>query len=94
MPESKFRNGRVELNYLEGPENGPPLLLVHGITGRWQFLQACANRLKSDWQVFAIDLRGHGESSRAPGDYRLVDYAAAGARNAQRTRAGEPDQRN
>ncbi len=76
MPESKFFNGRVELNYLEGPKNGPPLLLVHGISGRWQFLQAYAERLKSDWHVFAIDLRGHGESSRVPGEYRLVDYAA------------------
>src|SRR5262245_34535724 len=30
----------------------------------------------ADWRVYALDLRGHGRSGRAPGAYRAVDYAA------------------
>jgi len=28
------------------------------------------------WQLFALDFRGHGRSSRTPGKYRVIDYAA------------------
>jgi len=32
--------------------------------------------LSQHWQVYAPDLRGHGQSGRVPGCYRLRDYAA------------------
>jgi len=31
--EKKFDAGDVVLNYAEGPNNGSPLLLLHGFTG-------------------------------------------------------------
>ena len=31
--EKRFDTGEVELNYLEGPNNGPPFLYIHGVTG-------------------------------------------------------------
>jgi pimeloyl-ACP methyl ester carboxylesterase len=31
--------------------------------------------LAQDWQVFAVDLRGHGLSEHLPGTYRVQDYA-------------------
>lgn len=36
MIEKKFNTGSLTLNYMEGPPNGPPLLLLHALAGRWQ----------------------------------------------------------
>ncbi len=66
----------VRLAVATGPNNGPPLLLLHGVlrAGRdfaplWPALLPC-------WQVLAVDQRGHGGSERCPGRYRVCDYAA------------------
>jgi Na+/H+ antiporter NhaC len=34
--EKKFNTGEVILNYVEGPENGPPLLFIPGQMEFWQ----------------------------------------------------------
>ena len=31
-----FDTGTVVINYVEGPESGSPLVLLHGLSGRWQ----------------------------------------------------------
>ncbi|MEE2034193.1 alpha/beta fold hydrolase [Rhodococcus chondri] len=51
---------------LFGPDDGPQLLALHGLTGhgrRWQYL---AERHLPDVRVVAPDLRGHGRSPWIP----------------------------
>ena len=76
LREKIFDTGAVELNFAEGPANGPPLVLLHGITTAWQSWLPLIPALALRWQVFALDLRGHGKSGRVSGCYRLEDYVA------------------
>lgn len=64
------------LNFVEGPPAGPPLVLIHGIASRWQVFLPVLPDLCAMWHVFALDLRGHGSSSRVPGAYALTDYVS------------------
>ena len=75
LVEKSFDTGKVVLNYAEGPDNGPPLLLMHGIWGFWQGFQPIINSVINRWHVYAIDFRGHGKSGRTPDQYLLKDYA-------------------
>lgn len=67
--------GTVAINCAVASEAGPPLLLVHGVTGRWQTWLPVMPSLALRWQLQALDLRGHGASGRTPGAYRINDYA-------------------
>ncbi|WP_067131083.1 alpha/beta fold hydrolase [Microtetraspora malaysiensis] len=63
--------GGIRLAYRAcGPRDAPPLVLVHALgecAADWDVvIPAFAGR----WRVYALDLRGHGESGR-PGDYSL-----------------------
>jgi pimeloyl-ACP methyl ester carboxylesterase len=73
--EQKIVGGAVSLNLAAGPANGPPLLLLHGVTRRWQDFLTLAPALASRWHVHALDFRGHGQSGRA-GRYRVIDYVS------------------
>lgn len=56
--------------------DGPPLLVVHGITnsGRgWDFV---CRELQPEYRCYAVDLRGHGESEKPEHGYTTADYAA------------------
>jgi pimeloyl-ACP methyl ester carboxylesterase len=72
--ENKFAASTIEVNYAEGPDNGPPMVLLHGITGRWGEWSSVVDQFAADWHVYAIDLRGHGDSGRVPGGYAFADY--------------------
>ncbi len=77
MQEKSFNAGPLTLNYAEGPAAGPPLVLLHGITQRWQSFLPIIPFLTESWRVYAVDFRGHGKSGRAqPGEYRGEDYSA------------------
>jgi pimeloyl-ACP methyl ester carboxylesterase len=71
MKEQRFDAGEVELNYVEGPPSGPPLLLLHGLATRWQIFRPLIRGLPSQWHVYALDFRGHGKSGWAPGRYSV-----------------------
>jgi pimeloyl-ACP methyl ester carboxylesterase len=64
----------VPLNCAIGPPNGPRLLMLHGITRRWQDFVTLLPVLAMRWQVHALDFRGHGKSERRPGEYHVIDY--------------------
>ena len=75
LREKRFHTGTVELNYGEGPPNGPPFVILHGGAASWRYANALIDLLVNRWHVYAPDLRGHGQSGRIPGCYRLRDYA-------------------
>ncbi|MBZ2174298.1 alpha/beta hydrolase [Schnuerera sp. xch1] len=58
----KLNDGTV-LNYAEGPDNGPPLLLIHGQSMKWEDYSRVLPDLAKNYHVYAIDCHGHGKSS-------------------------------
>jgi len=70
-----FVGEEVGLNYAEGPQNGPPLVLLHGVLRCWQDFTPVLASLASRWHVWAIDHRGHGKSQHVPNEYLVRDYA-------------------
>lgn len=75
LAERMFDTGSVRLHYVVGPPSGPPLVLLHGGSARWQSTMPLITALRDKWQVYALDLRGHGGSGHVPHRYRLEDYA-------------------
>lgn len=61
--------GEVTLNYVVGPDHGPPLLLIPGQMESWQGYKLVMPALANNYRVFVPDLRGHGKSTRTPGRY-------------------------
>lgn len=51
------------VNYAEGPDNGPALVLVHGQSMQWEDYARVLPDLAARYHVFAVDCFGHGESS-------------------------------
>jgi pimeloyl-ACP methyl ester carboxylesterase len=59
----------VRIHYAEGPDNGPPLVLVPGQSMPWQSYSRVLPLLMPRFHVFAVDVRGHGKSEHTPGRY-------------------------
>ena len=70
-------NGITQHVHVRGPEDGRPLLLIHGNCSSGAFWSPFVRRLPDDWRVVAPDLRGYGESETAPVDATrgLRDFA-------------------
>jgi pimeloyl-ACP methyl ester carboxylesterase len=75
LTEKTFATGNMTLHYVEGPAGGRPLLMLHGITLRWQNFLSVLPLFSCRYHTYALDLRGHGHSSRATGAYRIEEYA-------------------
>jgi pimeloyl-ACP methyl ester carboxylesterase len=58
---------------------GPPLVLLHGVTRRGADWDPLVPVLSSRWRVIAPDQRGHGDSPRGS-RYLVTDYAADAVR--------------
>ncbi|MDD5251158.1 MAG: alpha/beta hydrolase [Patescibacteria group bacterium] len=67
--EKKFDTGKVILNYVEGPDNGPPMLFIPGQTEFWQGYKLVMPNFAKKYHVFVVDVRGHGKSTKTPGEY-------------------------
>jgi pimeloyl-ACP methyl ester carboxylesterase len=69
-------NGR-DVAYRDLPGTGTPILLVHGIGSSMLTWADVPERLAAGGtRVLAVDLPGHGQSSRGPGDYSLGSLAS------------------
>lgn len=68
-------NDKIEINYICTLSSGCPIVLLHGVASEWQSFLPLIPLLAREFQVYAIDLRGHGKSSWITDGYRLVDYA-------------------
>lgn len=57
----------ITMAYLEtGPPSGPPIILIHGFADNlrtWVPAMEALRLRDSSWHIFAVDLRGHGQSS-------------------------------
>jgi (E)-2-((N-methylformamido)methylene)succinate hydrolase len=71
---STFTRAGVETAYaVEG--SGPPLLLIHGVGARLDAWDGAVAALGGRLTTIRHDLRGHGESSKAPGPYSVELFA-------------------
>src|SRR5215472_322931 len=59
----------TELHYVEAGNSGSPILLVHGFPESWWTFRKLIPLLAAKHRVFAVDLRGFGDSMNAPGSY-------------------------
>lgn len=67
----------VTLNYREqGDEKGEPVIMLHGYTDSWNTYALVMPLLSPAYHVFALDQRGHGNSSKAECCYTMQQMAA------------------
>jgi pimeloyl-ACP methyl ester carboxylesterase len=72
FPEQLADLGEIEMNYVvAGDPSKPALLCIPGQTESWWGYEAALPRLAEHFEVFAVDLRGQGRSTRTPGRYTL-----------------------
>ncbi|TWT14327.1 alpha/beta fold hydrolase [Planomicrobium sp. CPCC 101079] len=74
--EKRFWTGRIQLNFVEGPDNGPALVLIPAQMGIWESYQKVMVPLSKKFHVFVVEIRGHGKSSWTPGDYSWKSIGA------------------
>ena len=65
----------TELHYVEAGTEGSPVLLVHGFPETWWAFRTLIPLLAANHRVFAVDLRGFGDSDNEPGEYNSVTSA-------------------
>lgn len=76
-PASKFfYSHRLKLQFWDwGNEGAPVVVLVHGSRDHARAWDWVARALRHDYHVFALDLRGHGNSAWAPGaPYSIAEH--------------------
>ena len=61
--------------YYEKSGKGHPLLLLHGWTQTSAFWRPYADQFESEYEIYAIDLRGHGRSSPLTTEFSIQQTA-------------------
>jgi pimeloyl-ACP methyl ester carboxylesterase len=77
--QQAHRPGAI-IQYLDSGGSGRPVVLVHGLAGYAGEWAATIQHLAPGWRCLALDQRGHGRSTRGPGDLSrqaLVDDIVA-----------------
>ena len=71
-----YYSDRLKLQFWDwGRDNLPPLLLVHGGLDHARNWDWVARSLREHFHVYAMDLRGHGNSAWAPGAiYSIAEH--------------------
>ena len=66
----------IRLSYVEaGPENAPPLILLHGLGDTSRSWSLMLPALARTHRVYALDQRGHGDTESPACCYALADLA-------------------
>ncbi|MBC7936995.1 MAG: alpha/beta hydrolase [Rhizobacter sp.] len=66
----------ITLEYVEqGCFDGTPVILLHGFTDSWHSYEMVLPHLPANLHVYAISLRGHGNSSRPLAGYHPEDFS-------------------
>ncbi len=74
MKQKAITISGTTLNYAVSEGEGDPLVLFHGWFGRWQQFLPLLPFLSQEWNVHALDNRGHGQSNAVAGEYWPQDY--------------------
>jgi non-heme chloroperoxidase len=78
MREYKFADlsTGVRLAYVEqGPRDGPPVILLHGLSDSLHSYDLLRPLLPGRWRVFAVTMRGHGASDKPHTGYAMHEFA-------------------
>ena len=79
IPEVAHHTAAVngtELHFVSAGTSGTPVLLVHGFPESWWAFRSVIPILAASHQVFAVDLRGFGDSAVADDQYDSATAAA------------------
>ena len=68
--------GDLTFHYVKWGEQGRPIVGIHGLTANAFSFQAWADRLATDYQFYAHDLRGRGDSDKPEHGYSVPIHAA------------------
>ena len=66
---------KIKLAFEERDVGGPAFVFVHGWSCDRSFFAPQVEHFSRQHRVVAVDLRGHGESDKPQGVYRISDYA-------------------
>jgi esterase len=61
---------------VEGPDDAPVVVFLHGVSGSARTYDWLPPAITDARRIVRLDLRGHGESSHAPGTYLIDRYGA------------------
>ena len=61
--------------YHTGEQTDPWLVMVHGFTHDHTYFRRQIEEFQRNFRILAVDLRGHGQSSRFPGPFGVEEYA-------------------
>ncbi|WP_277213400.1 alpha/beta fold hydrolase [Isoptericola croceus] len=75
-PDLIVRRDGVLLAVTDRGGDGPPVVLLHGLAGSSRELLATADALTDRFRVLLVDQRGHGRSTRRPGDVSREAFVA------------------
>ena len=64
----------VELSFGYWPGRGEPIVALHGLTASYLNFLGIAERLAGRRAVFAVDLRGRGDSDKPEGPYGMAQH--------------------
>lgn len=70
-----IKAGDLTFHYVKWCEQGQPIVGVHGLTANAFCFQALADDLARDYQLYAYDLRGRGDSDKPEHGYSVPLHA-------------------
>ena len=75
MQHADLPHGTIRF-MVEGPSDGPPILLIHPLGVSLEFWDGLAGALRDRFRVIRFDLRGHGPNGGPAGDYTIEDLGS------------------
>ncbi len=65
----------LRMQYYQWPGTGPNLVFLHPSSGYGRMWEMTAECLSGQFQIFALDQRGHGDTDKPDGAYTAEEYA-------------------
>jgi 2-(acetamidomethylene)succinate hydrolase len=65
----------LDIHYFHRAGTGPVLIFLHPSSGYGRMWQETAAHLPAEYDVYALDQRGHGDSSRPDGEYSATELS-------------------
>ncbi|MFJ7754078.1 alpha/beta fold hydrolase [Peribacillus muralis] len=64
-----------KLSYIDTGKGNKTLLFIHGFCGSLEYWNDIVSKLKDEYRIVAVDLRGHGESEPIDASFSIEDMA-------------------